>query len=144
MTSWRKIVVRKGLLVISMFFLFLQTAPAETFQIRVLNAKNGQRVARQQVSVLVKGKKAAAEYKTDAEGNITVDIPADAEVFVATEWWVTCRKARRGLDPYVRVAKIVQEGVTVENTCGRAKSEKIRGKLIIFARKASPFELFRK
>lgn len=144
MTRWRKIVRKRGPMVVSMVFVFLHTALAATFQIRVLNAKNGERIVGQKVSVLVKGEKGATEYKTDGEGNITVDVPANAEVFVATEWWVTCRRAGKGLDPYVPVEKIVEEGVTVENSCGRAKSETIRGKLIIFARKASLFELFRK
>ena len=144
MTRAHKAAAGKGAAVFSMVALLLQTASAETFQIRVLNSKNGERVAGQRVSVLVKGTKGATEYKTDAEGNISVDLAPTEKVFVATEWWVTCRKTGSGVDPFVPVAMILQEGVTIGNTCGSAKSETIKGKLIIFARKASPIELFRK
>lgn len=113
-------------------------------QIRVLNAKNGERVTNQKVSVAIKGAKNATEYTTDAEGNINVDLPPEAEVFVATEWWTTCRKIKNGVDPYVPVSRVFQEGVTVPNTCGRAKSETIKGKLVIFAKKSSPWKLFQK
>lgn len=113
-------------------------------QIRVLNAKNGEHVANQKVSVAIKGTKNATEYTTDAEGNINVDLPREAEVFVATEWWTTCRKVESGVDPYVQVSKVFQEGVTVPNSCGHAKSETIKGKLVIFAKKSSPWKLFQK
>jgi len=113
-------------------------------QIRVLNAKNGERVANQKVSVAIKGAKNATEYTTDAEGNINLDLQPGAEVFVATEWWTTCRKIESGVDPYVQVSRVFQEGVTVPNSCGRAKSETIKGKLVIFAKKSSPWKLFQK
>jgi hypothetical protein len=113
-------------------------------QIRVLNSKNGERVANQKVSVAIKGTKNATEYTTDAEGNISVNLPSDAEVFAATEWWTTCRKVESGVDPYVSVAKVFQEGVTVPNSCGKAKRETIKGKLVIFAKKASLWKLFQK
>jgi len=67
-----------------MLVLSVQTAAALPIQIRVLNAKNGKRVAGLKVSVLVKGAKDATEYTTDAEGNINVDLEPAAEVFVAT------------------------------------------------------------
>jgi hypothetical protein len=113
-------------------------------QIRVLNAKNGDRVANQKVSVAIKGTKNATEYTTDAEGDINVDLDPAAEVFVATEWWTTCRRMEAGVDPYVSVRRVFQEGVTVTNSCGRAKSEAIRGKLVIFAKKSSLVQLFQK
>ena len=118
-------------------------APVQ-IQIRVLNAKNGKRVANQKVSVAVKGVKDATEYTTDAEGNINVNLPPEAEVFAATEWWTTCRKMESGVDPYVSVAKVLQEGVTVPNSCGKAKSETIKGRLVIFAKKSSLWTLFQK
>jgi hypothetical protein len=113
-------------------------------QIRVLNAKNGERVANQKVSVAIKGTKDAIEYTTDAEGNINVDLPPEAEVFAATEWWTTCRKIESGVNPYVSVARVFQEGVTVPNSCGKAKSETIKGKLVIFAEKSSLWKLLQK
>jgi hypothetical protein len=113
-------------------------------QIRVLNAKNGERVTNQKVSVAIKGTKNATEYTTDAEGNISVNLPSDAEVFAATEWWRTCRKVESGVDPYVSVARVFREGVTVPNSCGKAKSETIKGRLVIFAKKSSLWTLFQK
>jgi hypothetical protein len=58
-----------------LFALYLQAAGEAPLQIqiRVLNAKNGERVANQKVSVGIKGVKGATEYTTDAEGNINVD-----------------------------------------------------------------------
>jgi hypothetical protein len=131
---------------IVLFALCLQAfgqAPVQ-IQIRVLNAKNGDRVANQKVSVAIKGTKNASEYTTDAEGNINVDLPPDAEVFAATEWWTTCRKIESGVNPYVPVNRVFQEGVTVPNSCGKAKSETIKGKLVIFAEKSSLWKLFQK
>jgi hypothetical protein len=113
-------------------------------QIRVLNAKDGERVANQKVSVLIKGTKNATEYTTDAEGDVNVDLPPEAEVFVATEWWTTCRKTESGVAPYVSVGRIFQEGVTVPNSCGRARTETIKGRLVIFAKKSSLVQLFQK
>jgi hypothetical protein len=128
----------------TIFVLCSQAVAASTIQIRVLNAKNGERVQNQKVSVAIKGVKDASEYTTNAEGNINVELDAGAEVFVATEWWTTCRKTGGGIDPYVSVSRVLQEGVTVENNCGRAKSETVKGKLIIFAEKTSLVKLFQK
>ncbi len=47
-------------------------------------------------------------------------------------------------DPYVSVSKVFQEGVTMPNSCGRAKSETMKGKLVIFAEKSSLWKLFQK
>lgn len=113
-------------------------------QIRVLNAKSGERVANQKVSVGIKGVRGAIEYTTDAEGDINVNLPPEAEVFAVTEWWTTCRKMESGVDPYVPVSAVLQEGVTVPNSCGKAKSETIKGKLVIFAEKSSLWKLFQK
>lgn len=113
-------------------------------QIRVLNAKNGEPVANQKVSVAIKGTKDATEYTTDTEGNISLNLPSDVRVFAATEWWTTCRKLESGVDPYISVAKVFQEGVTVPNSCGKANSETIKGKLVIFAKKSSLWKLFQK
>jgi hypothetical protein len=130
----------------ALFALCLQAvgqAPVQ-IQIRVLNAKSGDPVANQKVSVAIKGTKNATEYTTDAEGNINVDLPPDAEVFAATEWWTTCRKMESGVNPYVPVSRVFQEGVTVPNSCGKARSETIKGKLVIFAEKSSLWKLFQK
>ncbi len=128
-----------------LFALCLQAAgEVLQIQIRVLNAKNGERVANQKVSVAIKGVRDATEYTTDADGNINVDLPPEAEVFAATEWWTTCRKVESGVNPYVSAARVFQEGVTLPNSCGKAKSETIKGKLVIFAKKSSLVQLFQK
>jgi hypothetical protein len=141
----RKTSTGKAIVGVSAFVLFLQVeAAAAPIQIRVLNAKNAERVANQKVSVLIKGQRDATEYVTDTEGNINVDLDPSARIWVATEWWTTCRKTGKGIDPYVSVAQVVQEGVTVENNCGHATSETIKGKLIIFAKKSSFIQLYKK
>lgn len=122
----------------------LQAAQAQSIQVRVLDGKSGRRIPNEKVSVLIKGEKAAREYKTDDEGDFTLPIDSSADIFVATEWRVTCRTVKPGVIPYVSVATIMQEGVTLQNTCGRAKSETIKGKLVIFTRKASFFENFKR
>jgi hypothetical protein len=117
---------------------------AVPIQIRVLNAKNGERVKNQKVSVAIKGEKWAKEYVTDAEGNINVDLDPAAQIVASTEWWVTCRTMNPAAPHWFSVGDITSEGVTDENTCGKANSETIKGKLVIFARKASFGELFAK
>jgi hypothetical protein len=122
----------------------VQCADAATIQIRVLNAKNGREVKNEKVSVNVKGEKGAREYVTNAEGEFDLELDPSVEIWVATEWWVTCRTIHPPTVDYDSVAMILKEGVTYDNKCGHAKSEPIRGKLIIFARKASLVELFAK
>jgi hypothetical protein len=117
---------------------------AQSFQVRVLNARNGHRVPNERVSVQIKGEKDATEYTTDNEGNLSLQLDPSAYIFVATEWWVTCRHITPHIVPYVSVATIIDKGFTDENTCGRAKEETIKGKYIIFARKASFIEKFNK
>jgi len=48
------------------------------------------------------------------------------------------------IDPYVSVGEILKDGVTIENTCGRAKSETIKGTLVIFAKRPSIVQLLKK
>ncbi|MGC2163251.1 MAG: hypothetical protein WA634_15165 [Silvibacterium sp.] len=117
---------------------------AQSIQVRVLNARNGNRVPNERVSVQIKGEKDATEYKTDSEGNFYLQLDPSAYIFVATEWWVTCRHITPRIVPYVSVATVIDKGFTEENTCGHAKEETIKGKYIIFARKASFIEKFNK
>jgi hypothetical protein len=63
---------------------------------------------------------------------------------IANERWTTCRKIESGVDPYISAARVFQEDVTVPNSCGKAKSETIKGKLVIFAKKSSLVQLFQK
>jgi hypothetical protein len=117
---------------------------AQSIQVRVLDARSGACVPNEKVSVLVKGEKNARDYTTDIEGNFSLQIDPSAFIYVATEWRVTCRHIAHGVVPFVSVATIMQEGFTDDNTCGRAKSETVKGKLIIFARKSSFFENFKR
>jgi hypothetical protein len=132
------------LAVLAFMALGRQTAQAQSIQVRVLDGGSGGRIPNEKVSVLIKGEKAAREYKTDDEGDFTLPIDPSADIFVATEWRVTCRVVKPGVIPYVSVTTIMQEGVTLQNTCGHAQSETIRGKLVIFTRKASFFENFKR
>ena len=120
------------------------TLLAQSVQVRVLDAKSGARVPNEKVSVLIKGEKDARDYTTDSEGNFSLQIDPSTSVYVATEWRVTCRNITPGVIPFVPVATILQDGFTEGNTCGKAKSETVKGKLIIFARKSSLFENFKR
>lgn len=128
--------------------LILNTAIAPLFpqfvQVRVLDAKSGARVPNEKVSVLIKGEKDARDYTTDSEGNFSLQVDPSASVYVATEWRVTCRTITPGVVPFVAVSTILKDGFTDGNTCGRAKSETVKGKLIIFARKSSFFGNFKR
>ena len=125
-------------------FLASQTIKAQSIHVRVLDGRSGNRIPDEKVSVLVKGEKGAREYTTNNEGDVTLSLDSSAQIFVATEWRVTCRAVKPGVVPYISVAKIIQDGVTEQNTCGHAKSETIKGKLVIFTRKASFFENFKR
>jgi hypothetical protein len=139
--------LRYILLLTTFVVLFLsghRTAFAQSIQVRVLDARSGARVPNEKVSVLVRGEKGARDYTTDGEGRFSLQIDPSAFIYVATEWRVTCRHTTQGTVPFVPVATVIQEGFTDENTCGRAKSETVKGKLIIFARKSSFFENFKR
>lgn len=139
--------LRSTLLLLSALAIFStghSTLLAQSVQVRVLDAKSGARVPNEKVSVLIKGEKGARDYTTDGEGNFSVQVDPSASLYVATEWRVTCRYITPGVVPFVPVATISQEGFTEENTCGRAKSETVKGRLIIFARKSSLFENFKR
>jgi hypothetical protein len=118
------------------------TVHAQSIQVRVLNARNGDRVPNQRVSVLIKGERDAREYTTDSKGDFSIQVDPSASIWAATEWWVTCRHVTPGVVPYTPVSKIINKGFTEENTCGRAREETIKGEYIIFARRATFFEQF--
>jgi hypothetical protein len=139
--------LRSTLLLLPVLAIFLaghSTLLAQSVQVRVLDAKSGARVPNEKVSVLIKGEKDAREYTTDNEGNFSLQLDPSASVYVATEWRITCRTITPGVVPFVPVGTILQDGFTDGNTCGRAKSETVKGKLIIFARKSSFFENFKR
>ncbi len=120
------------------------TSLDQSIQVRVLDAKSGARVPNEKVSVLLKGEKNARDYTTDSEGDFSLQLDPSAAIYVATEWRVTCRTITPGVVPFVPVEAILQEGFTVENTCGKAKSETIKGKLVVFAKKSSLVENFKR
>lgn len=122
----------------------LTAGMAQSVQVRVLDARTGARVPNEKVSVLIKGEKGARDYTTDSEGSFSLEADPSGAIYVATEWRVTCRYATPGVVPFIPISTILEGGFTEENTCGRAKSETVKGKLIIFARKASFIENFKR
>jgi RHS repeat-associated protein len=88
----------------------------------------------------VSGTEHAQFRQYDSAVGIWMRPDPSAFLYVATEWRVTCRHITPGTIPFIRAATVIQEGVTDENICGRARSESIKGKLIIFTRKASFLE----
>jgi hypothetical protein len=124
---------------------FLPAAMAEVIQVRVLNAKNEKPVANEKVNINIKGVIGDRTYVTNSEGIFHLQIDPTASLFAGTEWWVTCRNTKADQhEPYVLAQDIIKYGVTLQNTCGHAKSETIKGQLTIFARKASLIENFQR
>jgi hypothetical protein len=117
-----------------------QIASAETIRIRVLNGHNGKPLVSEKVNVFIQGEKDSGTYTTDTDGTFTLDLDPSKILIPSTEWWITCRKVNPAAPHFFSVQSIHDEGVTDENTCGKARSEPIRGTLTIFARKASFFE----
>ena len=132
-------VLRMSIIALACSFAY-QTSVAEIIRIRVLNGHNGKPIANEQVSLYIKGEKDALSYTTDMNGTFTLDLDPSKEVLPSTEWWITCRKINPTAPHLFSVEAIHNDGATDENTCGKAKSEVIRGTLTIFARKASFFE----
>ena len=129
---------------LTMFSVGHPTLWAQSIQVRVLDAKSGARVPNEKVSVLIKGEKNARDYTTDIEGDFSLQLDPSAAIYVATEWRITCRRITPDIVSFVPVKTILQEGFTIENTCGKAKSETIKGKLVIFTKKPSLFDNFKR
>jgi hypothetical protein len=121
---------RVCLVLLACFSLF-QTVSAETIRIRVLNVHNGRPVAHEKVSLYIRGEKGALDYITDIDGAFTVDLNPSTALLPSTEWWITCRTVNPTAPHLFSVDLIHNEGATDENTCGKAKSEVIRGTLTI-------------
>jgi hypothetical protein len=116
-----------SLLVSVASLVFSQTpGMAQSIQVRVLDARTGNRVPNEKVSVLIKGEKGARDFTTDSEGNFSLEPDPSASVYVATEWRVTCRHTTPGVVPFVPVSTILTDGFTEENTCGDVKSETVK------------------
>ncbi len=93
---------------------------------------------------MFKGARGVPAFKTDANGIVTVEVKPEDQIWVATNWWVTCRKIPPPAEvDYVPVESLLREGLVVQNTCGKAKSATFKGKLVIFARKRTLWEAFR-
>lgn len=111
-------------------------------KIRVLNAKSGKPVGAEKVSIATKGVIDASEYTTDPDGSIRLMVSPASELTASTEWWRTCKPPYPYLDTktYSPVIRILQSGIVLQNTCGKARSEAHKGELVIFARKSTFFE----
>lgn len=127
-----------------LFFPLINASELSSINVRVLDARTGEPVPNEKVAVFIEGGKNAKDYQTDARGEFKLEIDLSARIYAATEWRVSCTPVKAGNVPYVPVSEIIQEGFTYENACGNARTEVIRDKLVIFARKASFFEKFRR
>ncbi|MEO7029485.1 MAG: hypothetical protein ABI147_08775 [Acidobacteriaceae bacterium] len=116
-----------------------QEPTSTTIQVQVLNAKTGRRVAHEGVNVDFKGVRGVPAFQTDALGIATVAVKSGDRVWVATNWWVTCRDMHTGEADYIPVERILQEGFVVNNTCGKARTESMRGRITIFCSKENPY-----
>jgi hypothetical protein len=129
------------LLITSVAFLInVPSVSAETIRVRVLNGRNGKPVVHEKVSVFIKGDRDAADHTTDSNGTFTLDLDPLTEPLPSTGWWITCRTPQPAAPHLFSVQTIHDDGIVDENTCGKVRSEPIRGTLTIFARRATLFE----
>jgi hypothetical protein len=77
---------------------------------------------------------------TDSNGTFTLDLDPLTEPLPSTGWWITCRTPQPAAPHLFSVQTIHDDGIVDENTCGKVRSEPIRGTLTIFARRATLFE----
>lgn len=106
-----------------------------TIRVLMLNAKTGRPVPNAGVNFFVKGVRNTPSYGTNAEGIATIEVKPDDQVSPMTNWGFTCRKHPEFTEPdYTSVEEILTRGVVIENTCGKARAEPIRGQITIFVR----------
>jgi len=119
---------------------FAISASALPIRIRVLDGHNGRPINGEQVSVAIQGQRDAMDYITDDQGDVTVDMPPSATFIPSTGWRVTCRNVNPTAPHWFSAQTVLNRGAVDENTCGKARSEQIKGTLTIFTRKATLLE----
>ena len=121
----------------------VRNAPV-TIRVLMLNAKTGGPESNAGVNFFVKGVRNTASFGTNAEGVATIEVKPDDQVSPLTNWGHTCRKHPEFSEPeYTSVQEILTHGVVIENTCGKARAEPVRGQITIFVRKLTFWEAFK-
>jgi hypothetical protein len=115
-------------------------ADAAPLRILVVDAHDGRPIKDTDVSVAILGQRGAYSYKTDASGAITIDAEPTTKLISSTGWRVTCRKTNPMNPHWFLASTVIEQGVVDENTCGKARSEPIKGTLMIFTRRSTFFE----
>jgi hypothetical protein len=116
-------------------------APASMITVQIVDGRNGKPLAKVPVYINVDQDKQSRfpRFTTDQRGELQFN-DRDAKVFgVFTTGIVFC-----GVSPVeYSIADTLATGLVSANGCGSSKMEAQRGRLILFARRATWLELFR-
>lgn len=142
-----------GMCLVSVFCLSHQrnseVGDGQSITILVLNGKTGKPVENEKVNVWLGEAKDAVFLETDSNGKIQLRIGSNQEKTLRflPNWYVDCRYGKNG--PQLMNLKfflddIVSQGVVAENFCGHVSSKASPGTLVIYVRKPSFMEAFRR
>jgi hypothetical protein len=93
--------------------------------------------------------KDAVFLETDSNGKIQLRIGSSQEKTLRflPNWYVDCRYRKNGpqlLNLKFSVDDIVSQGAVAENFCGKATSNRLPGTLVVYLRKPTFIEAFRR
>ena len=107
--------------------------------VRLLNGKNGRPLRNEYPSIWL-GNASGINPKTDANGQITVDISRvqPRTVRVLGNYYVDCRPRGRDKLATMNVSysldEIIAKGIVTENDCGKSQVDPIPGVLVLYLR----------
>jgi hypothetical protein len=121
---------------------FQASAEEVEIHIRVINGKNARPIADEQLNVWRNvGQKGSEIFPTNKNGIITLRIDRSASIEVESNIYVTCHPYRVGdARRFYSVDKIVSEGLTDSNMCGKTRVFAMPGELIFFERPRTLWE----
>lgn len=121
----------------------------QSITILVLNGRTGKPVKNEKVNVWLGEAKDAVFLETDSSGQIQMRTGNTQEKtlrFLAN-WYVDCRYKKNQPHPMnlgYSVSEIISKGTVAENFCGHVSSKAFPGTLVIYVRKPSFMEAFRR
>jgi len=106
---------------------------ADTIYVRVVDGRNGQKIAKARVQVWIIGMKGMPLIlKPGTEGTAELEAPVGSRINVRPDAHLDCRPRERiGLTEYA-VEEIKRLGITTEDTCGKLGSKANPGELLLF------------
>ncbi len=129
---------RQTFLLVLLPIVSIAVLQAQNIRIRVLDGRNGHRVAKEHVQVWIGPQQGVAldlPAGNDGVAELHLD-PAGARAFeIASDYFFDCRHFRRNepLRSY-SVNEVLKIGIVTENNCGKVRAEPEPGELIFFVR----------